>query len=715
MNVCASMEVSEELMLTWGSHQLTLVNEVAQLRHQGCFADVTLACEGRLYPAHKFILAMCSDYFRNIFGPSGVGGSNSNLVVVLKDVACQDVEHLLDYMYTGVVAVEKSGLHSLIKTAENLQIKGLAFSDTPDPAPSPQRPDPPTYVGGASRHEEVVTEDNSLANSRRINTMGPDVRLNRGGSSASRVPVNARETISPPSKRKKLLDSVGQATGNPSNTSTTFTNNVRTSCSVSQQQMYSSKRRVPSPSGQPSSSSPSDVPAMPLFTEPQSPVLLPASPHQFRQHGGSSALASKCFKDSPERSPGVSEHHPVPSCSVPMVVSSSSQAVSMMVGHNPKDGGHSAEVEVSRDIVDRPENLEIKKEEPDGEAVIGAATEIHLAVEGGPSNETSELKEEPPPEEGESGPSGLHAGLECWGTAVTEGGLLADAADEDEISDTDATGVHLEPKNNSRDARHYRTANSPVRRRRSKDKEPTQHDTDLHSRRRGSDADTSPELSGNDLRPSNHQERRSDPHPQRYQQNNSAVRRGGRATDSQSSSNLGVCDETALLEDDNDIIEIIGSSRVKNSTAGYRTNDPVVNDSTGDLIFHDGAICGFLEGFEPGTFLPSNGEFSTVMPHREEYLLSNESLHPTGAQGNNAPDQMRYTCQYCGRNFDRMSNLKRHLLLHSGSKPFQCLYCEYRAAQKVNVVQHMANRHKEQMTALLCSQVNINDMLTPKE
>lgn len=89
------------------------------------FTDVTVACEGRLYPAHKFVLSACSEYFSDVFGSI----SGSNLVVVLKDVRRTDLEYLLDYMYLGQVDVAQSELSSLIKTAECLRIKGLAIPD----------------------------------------------------------------------------------------------------------------------------------------------------------------------------------------------------------------------------------------------------------------------------------------------------------------------------------------------------------------------------------------------------------------------------------------------------------------------------------------------------------------------------------------------------------------------------------------------------------
>ena len=34
---------------------------------QESMIDVTLACDGKLLQAHKFVLSMCSDYFKEMF------------------------------------------------------------------------------------------------------------------------------------------------------------------------------------------------------------------------------------------------------------------------------------------------------------------------------------------------------------------------------------------------------------------------------------------------------------------------------------------------------------------------------------------------------------------------------------------------------------------------------------------------------------------------
>ncbi|KAF2362776.1 BTB/POZ domain [Trinorchestia longiramus] len=117
----------EHLSLKWNNHQAHFVDILTFLREKGMFVDVTLACGGKVYSAHKFVLSTCSDYFQKIFSKN----TSANPVVFMKDVSCNDIEALLDFMYHGEVNVPQSSLGSLIKTAEGLQIKGLAVPDDP--------------------------------------------------------------------------------------------------------------------------------------------------------------------------------------------------------------------------------------------------------------------------------------------------------------------------------------------------------------------------------------------------------------------------------------------------------------------------------------------------------------------------------------------------------------------------------------------------------
>ncbi|XP_045117819.1 longitudinals lacking protein, isoforms H/M/V-like isoform X4 [Portunus trituberculatus] len=128
-------KMAEELLsLKWNNHQAHFVDILTFLREQEIFVDATLACGGKLYAAHKFVLSTCSDYFKQMFTKN----PSKHPIVFMKDVTSRDLEALLDFMYNGEVNVPQSSLGSLIKTAEGLQIKGLAVPDDP-PAPKRDR------------------------------------------------------------------------------------------------------------------------------------------------------------------------------------------------------------------------------------------------------------------------------------------------------------------------------------------------------------------------------------------------------------------------------------------------------------------------------------------------------------------------------------------------------------------------------------------------
>ncbi|XP_064092727.1 zinc finger and BTB domain-containing protein 14-like isoform X37 [Macrobrachium nipponense] len=117
------------LSLSWNNHKATFCHVLSTLREKEKYTDVTVACEGRFYPVHKLVLSTCSEYFEKIFDNTPC----KHPVIVLKDIAWDELEALLSYMYDGVVSVAQNDLARLIKAAEVLRIKGLAVPDEPPP------------------------------------------------------------------------------------------------------------------------------------------------------------------------------------------------------------------------------------------------------------------------------------------------------------------------------------------------------------------------------------------------------------------------------------------------------------------------------------------------------------------------------------------------------------------------------------------------------
>ncbi|XP_047480005.1 longitudinals lacking protein, isoforms H/M/V-like isoform X4 [Penaeus chinensis] len=119
------------LSLRWNNHRTSFLQVLSSLRNKQTYSDITIACSGRFYDVHKFVLSTCSDYFVEMMEKTPC----KHPVIVLKDIRYQELEALLNYMYLGEVNVLQNELAGLIKAAECLRIKGLAV---PDESPPPQ-------------------------------------------------------------------------------------------------------------------------------------------------------------------------------------------------------------------------------------------------------------------------------------------------------------------------------------------------------------------------------------------------------------------------------------------------------------------------------------------------------------------------------------------------------------------------------------------------
>ncbi|CAG0881074.1 unnamed protein product, partial [Darwinula stevensoni] len=114
--------MAQQFCLRWNNHLPNFIQAFSDLLESQSLVDVTLSAEGRQIQAHKVVLAACSTYFQALFANNPC----RHPVIIMRDVEYNDVKTLIDFIYKGEVNVSQEQLTSVLKTADSLQIKGLA-------------------------------------------------------------------------------------------------------------------------------------------------------------------------------------------------------------------------------------------------------------------------------------------------------------------------------------------------------------------------------------------------------------------------------------------------------------------------------------------------------------------------------------------------------------------------------------------------------------
>jgi len=122
-NGMESLQISDQKYnLRWPDYHNSVLSSFRSLKEEEDFIDVTLSCEEQQYSAHKVVLSACSPYFRKLLKSNPC----SHPIIILRDVREEDLRLLLNFMYQGEVQVDQERIGSFLRTAETLQIKGLA-------------------------------------------------------------------------------------------------------------------------------------------------------------------------------------------------------------------------------------------------------------------------------------------------------------------------------------------------------------------------------------------------------------------------------------------------------------------------------------------------------------------------------------------------------------------------------------------------------------
>ncbi|KAG1660863.1 Protein bric-a-brac 2 [Nymphon striatum] len=193
--------VSQQFCLKWNNHQGNLINVFDNLLGKESLVDVTLGCEGASIKAHKIVLSACSPFFEELFQNNPC----KHPIVILKDLKYDDMKTIVQFMYKGEVNVTQDRLSTLLKTAENLKIKGLTEfgndnqspKESSAPAAIPERPNSPP----SSRHGRPKRKKNSHE-SDPMESCSPEViaesPLNQNSNRSPQAPSTSTSTSTQP-------------------------------------------------------------------------------------------------------------------------------------------------------------------------------------------------------------------------------------------------------------------------------------------------------------------------------------------------------------------------------------------------------------------------------------------------------------------------------------------------------------------------------------
>ncbi|XP_075159053.1 uncharacterized protein LOC142232210 isoform X2 [Haematobia irritans] len=187
----------QQYCLRWKYHHSNLQTMFSQLLDRGCFCDVTLACDGQLIKAHRVVLCACSTFFDTIL----TNYSNErDPIIIMKDISFADIKCLIEFMYKGEINVEHANLASLLKTADDLKIKGLAEVTWRDEDDGPPPPTPQTefHSPPISRNRQSSHLYHPYGRDHQQRSHSPEGEHNKTPSPKHGIAMNARmPTLTP--------------------------------------------------------------------------------------------------------------------------------------------------------------------------------------------------------------------------------------------------------------------------------------------------------------------------------------------------------------------------------------------------------------------------------------------------------------------------------------------------------------------------------------
>lgn len=120
------MGEAQQYCLKWNNHPRNVSTVFDRLRLEELFVDVTLATADRqIIRAHRVLLSAGSAYLERVLSIT----TCDHPTIVLSNIRYKELKLLVDFMYTGEIAVDQAQFPGLMESANWLMVRGLCTEE----------------------------------------------------------------------------------------------------------------------------------------------------------------------------------------------------------------------------------------------------------------------------------------------------------------------------------------------------------------------------------------------------------------------------------------------------------------------------------------------------------------------------------------------------------------------------------------------------------
>ena len=127
----------------------------SELRDREELHDVTLACDDQEFKVHKVIVSAASLLLRKVVKQS----QHPTPYIYLKGIVGQDLDAMLNFMYTGEARVHQDNINRFMDAASELKVEGLYTFKTEEVEQIPEKSNSKTILSKKKKTKKELEKD----------------------------------------------------------------------------------------------------------------------------------------------------------------------------------------------------------------------------------------------------------------------------------------------------------------------------------------------------------------------------------------------------------------------------------------------------------------------------------------------------------------------------------------------------------------------------